>query len=198
MIEMNIMISLLGAYLIGSIPSGFLLCRLHGIHDIRQHGSGNIGATNVARILGFKYFFLVFFCDFLKAYAYLLFLHSYNVTQLHLVFAAIALLIGNAFPLFLGFKGGKGVATSFGILSLLQPYLLVYAFICWSIVFGISKTVGIASVITLFLLPLCSVFLVNDVSWMGLFTFFISFLGLFLHRNNIKNFYCSAVRKQLD
>jgi glycerol-3-phosphate acyltransferase PlsY len=195
MIMATLIITTCVAYILGSIPSGFLLARLNGIQDIREHGSGNIGATNVARLLGIKYFFLVFFCDFFKAFAYLFLLSWYDFSQMHLALAAIALLVGNGFPLFLSFKGGKGVATSFGVLSVLQPYLLLYAFICWLSVFLISKTVGVASVITLILIPLCSVFMVQDVSWMGLFVFFLSLWGLFLHRNNIKNFYCSSVRK---
>jgi glycerol-3-phosphate acyltransferase PlsY len=183
------------AYLIGSIPSGFLIARAHGIKDIREHGSGNIGATNVARILGLPYFFIVFFLDFMKSYLFLSLLTFTHADQLMVGASAVALLIGNGFPIFLGFRGGKGVATSFGVLWALQPLLLVCAFSVWALVFAVSRTVGVASVATLIILPICSVFIVQDLSWMGLFTFFLSFWGLFLHRNNIKSFYCSAVRK---
>ncbi len=186
------------AYCIGSIPSGFLICRLHGIDDIREHGSGNIGATNVARVLGIKYFFIVFLCDFLKAYSFLWLLCVLGYEQQYLIAAAGALLLGNGFPIFLGFRGGKGVATSFGVLSALQPLLLFYGACCWVLVFLVSRIVGLASVVTLLLLPMLSIFMVQDLSWMGLFVFFLSLWGLFLHRANIKSFYCTAFEKQLD
>src|SRR5581483_8545951 len=104
-------------YLIGAIPCGYLIARACGINDIRNHGSGNTGATNVGRILGLKYFFLIFFLDCLKAYAVLAVLAHYGFEQSDLIIPALALLVGNAFPLFLRFRGGKGVATSVGILA---------------------------------------------------------------------------------
>jgi glycerol-3-phosphate acyltransferase PlsY len=176
------------AYLIGSIPSGFLIARLQGIADIRDHGSGNIGATNVARVLGIKYFFIVFFLDFFKAYALLLALSWYGFGPSFLVVASLGLLLGNAFPLFLQFRGGKGVATMFGVFMGLQPLLVVYAFICWLLVFILTSTVGLASIVTLLFVPFCSFFITPHSWWMGCFSAFVAVLGLFLHRNNIKAF----------
>lgn len=175
------------SYLIGAIPSGYLIARLAGIADIRAHGSGNIGATNVARILGAHYFLIVFCADMLKAYAWLMVLAHYGYTNMICLFAAAALLLGNGFSVFLRGSGGKGVATSFGVLLALNPLLLCCAAICWFFVLWYTKIVGIASVITLLFAPWCSLIL-HDAPCMVFFLFCMSAWGLFLHRNNIREY----------
>jgi glycerol-3-phosphate acyltransferase PlsY len=175
------------SYLIGAIPSGFLIARLAGIADIRAHGSGNIGATNVARILGAHYFLIVFCADMAKAYAWLMILTHYEHDSM-LFLAASALLIGNGCSVFLRGSGGKGVATSFGILLALNPALLCYAAICWFSVLWYTKIVGMASVTTLLVAPWCSLFILHDKTPTVLFTFCMSAWGLFLHRNNIRGY----------
>lgn len=104
MIITNI-IGLIGAYLVGSIPTGYLIAQWAGIADIRKHGSGNIGATNVARLLGVHFFFIVFFIDALKAYCYLRYMQSMTSDVLVHALIAIALLLGNIFSCFLEFRG---------------------------------------------------------------------------------------------
>jgi len=174
-----------GAYLIGSIPSGYLIARYKGIENIREHGSGNIGATNVARVLGIKFFFIVFFTDFFKAWLYLLCVAAAGFTQWYLISAAIALLIGNGCSLFLGFRGGKAVATGFGVLAALHPYLLLYLFVSWLVVFALTKTVALASIFFLLALPAGSIYLMQDSLPMISFTLFTAAWGIFLHRENI-------------
>ena len=172
------------AYLVGSVPTGFLLARAKGINDIRKHGSGNIGATNVARILGKKYFFLIFFLDMGKAFLYLKFLQLVSVNYSTLLFAAAALLLGNAFSLFLQFRGGKGISTSFGILLALKPWLVPSIFGIWFLVFMISRATGTAAIAALILLPF--------IAWcpcdrpVFILMLFITALCLFLHRDNIR------------
>jgi glycerol-3-phosphate acyltransferase PlsY len=173
------------AYLIGSIPSGYLIARYRGISDIRSHGSGNIGATNVARSLGAQYFFIVFFCDCFKAFAFLRFMIFNQASQLFLLVAALAVLIGNAASVFLQFRGGKGVATSFGILLALAPQLVFILFALWVLVLLLTKTAGIASIITLIALPIISWFIPISGLLMSLIVI-MSCLGLWLHRDNIK------------
>lgn len=148
------MILLLGAYVVGSIPSGWLVARLKGIENIRQHGSGNIGATNIARLLGTRYFLVVFFADFLKAFGYLWLLHIWSVPPGWSLICALALLLGNTKSIFLFFTGGKGVATSFGLLLAVQPYVLAVVVLVWVAVLLFTRTVGIASVCALFAAPL--------------------------------------------
>lgn len=177
---------LIFSYLIGAIPSGFLIARLAGIADIRAHGSGNIGATNVARILGAHYFLIVFCADMVKAYAWLMMLAHTGYENMFCLLAAGVLLIGNGYSIFLRGSGGKGVATSFGILLALNPALLCYAAICFFSVLWYAKVVGMASVATLFLAPWCSLFMLHDNTPMVLFIFCMAAWGLFLHRNNIR------------
>ncbi len=172
------------AYLIGSIPTGFLLARAKGINDIRKHGSGNIGATNVARILGKKYFFLIFFLDASKAFFYLMVLHILAVNYITILLAAAALLLGNAFSIFLRLRGGKGISTSVGILLALKPILAVLLFGIWFLVLMISRTVGTASIVALILLPILSWCPCN--TQLFFLILFMSALCLFLHRDNIK------------
>jgi glycerol-3-phosphate acyltransferase PlsY len=113
---------LLGAYLIGAIPSGVILTRIAGAGDIRQAGSGNIGATNVYRVAGRRLGIITLVCDALKGVlplAALLALGGRSPAQLALV--AAAAFLGHCYPVYLGFKGGKGVATALGIFLVLSP-----------------------------------------------------------------------------
>lgn len=188
---MNIMQSLCmiaGAYGVGSIPTGYLIARMRGIADIRQHGSGNIGATNVARFLGWPYFFLVFVLDVFKAYGYLAGVKLFTHSQEHFVLSGLFLLLGNAFPWHLGFRGGKGVAVTMGILLALNIKLLCYCLVVWATIFAVTRTVGIASVGASIVLPCIAwPLLCNGVSaW--LFTVCVSALVTFLHRNNVYQF----------
>ncbi len=140
-------IFLLIAYLVGSIPTGYWLAYfLFGI-DIQQHGSGNIGATNLGRTLGKKYFFVVMFLDALKAYLTLEAARLYISTELLYLFCVAALLLlGNAHSLFLQFRGGKGVATVLGILAFFVPFWVMLIFgLMWGPIFFITTFAFFAS-----------------------------------------------------
>ena len=120
--------AILFAYLLGSIPFGLLIARWFGKVDIRTVGSGNIGATNVGRVLGFRFFVVVFLLDFLKGFLPTLYLpelarHATGLELPHLpVGVAVASILGHNFPVFLGFRGGKGVATSLGAVFALDAF----------------------------------------------------------------------------
>ncbi len=157
------------AFLFGSIPTGLLIGRAKGI-DIRAHGSGNIGATNVGRVLGKPYFFLCFACDFLKSFVPVL-LCGWLLGQLGRfdipspdswvwLAAMLAAVLGNVFNPWLGFKGGKGVATSIGALMGVFPVLALpglTAFIVWFCVFKARRYVSLASIAAGAALPLAAV-----------------------------------------
>lgn len=153
-------ITALISYLIGSVPSGYLAGRMVGI-DIRKTGSGNIGATNVTRELGKLYGYPVFLADFGKGLgsvgiALLIgnrfkLTNSFEVLQ---IVAAVSCVIGNTFPVWLGFKGGKGVATSAGALFGLTPIATLLAVIVWVITFEVTRYVSLASVVAALALPL--------------------------------------------
>jgi acyl phosphate:glycerol-3-phosphate acyltransferase len=175
------------AYVVGSIPTGFIIARLKGIEDIRLVGSGNIGATNVGRHLGLTYFFLILLLDSMKAYLSLYLIASLGASQSILYLAALALLFGNSRSLFLCFTGGKGVATSVGIGLYLFPLLMSTAIGVWLITLGVIREVGIASVMAACSLPIIGWF--YSETW---FTFGIlvtmSAWVIWLHRLNILYF----------
>ncbi len=146
---------IIAAYLIGSIPFGWLTARFLGGIDIRQHGSGNIGATNVGRVMGVKYFFLVFTLDMLKSFLPTLGISSVvdkiraeTLTPLAAhapILVAAASIIGHNFPIYLKFKGGKGVATSLGAVLALDPPSAAFALFVFVVILGLSRWVSAAS-----------------------------------------------------
>jgi acyl phosphate:glycerol-3-phosphate acyltransferase len=172
------------AYIVGSIPTGFLIARFKGIHDIRKYGSGTIGATNVARSLGRRYFFLILILDSLKAALLLYGLQWYGIVHELLMVAGVGLVVGNAYPLFLQFQGGKIVATSSGVFAVLYPLLLGYAFLIWALSLFWMRIVGVASIISFCSLPLFAYVCAYAKSEI-LFISGISCLGLWLHRKNM-------------
>jgi glycerol-3-phosphate acyltransferase PlsY len=149
-----------GSYLLGSFPTGYLAGRLAGV-DVREKGSGNIGATNVLRILGKKYGYGVFFFDALKGFlavrlAFFAAIH-YLESQQHDWFgilAAMACVTGHAFPVWLKFRGGKGVATAAGVMLGLAPLATCVAVVVWVIVFEVTRYVSVASISGAIALPL--------------------------------------------
>ncbi len=140
-------------YLLGSFPSGLIISRARGL-DIRKHGSGNIGATNVLRVLGKKWGYLVFGLDALKGFAAVRIAFAIAlaagpaITQRELVGIAggLACILGHTFPIWLRFHGGKGVATSAGVLLGLMPLAVVSVFAVWVILFRFTRYVSIASI----------------------------------------------------
>ena len=130
-------VTALGAYLIGSIPSGYLLGRAKGV-DLRKEGSGNIGATNALRVLG-KWGYVVFAADIFKGWlsvtlAYLLgYRYAPDQAVLLAIIGALFAVVGHNFPVWLRFKGGKGIATTAGImLALFPPLVFLMALVIWT------------------------------------------------------------------
>lgn len=151
----------LTSYLLGSVPAGYLAGRLAGI-DIRNHGSGNIGATNVTRVLGKRYGYPVFLFDFLKGLGAVRLSiliaknHTIDVDSLQFVqlAAAVSCILGHSFPLWLGFRGGKGVATSAGALFGMMPFVALVAISAWIITFLASRYVSVASIVAAIAVPI--------------------------------------------
>ena len=170
------------SYLIGSIPFGFLLTKIFLKKDIRNIGSGNIGATNVLRtgnkLIGYSTLVL----DISKAVILLLII-KFNFSE-YLLTSSIAVFLGHVFPIWLKFKGGKGVATYVGILFCTNIYLGAIFVIVWFVVFIISKYSSLASMIASLLVPLSSYFLFNDINYYFYIILFL--LILITHRENIK------------
>lgn len=140
----------IGAYLIGSFPSGFVIGRARGV-DLRREGSGNIGATNALRVLGKKWGYLCFAIDIGKGILAVALAKNFApalglVPVYAAMLAAVAVLVGHSFPVWLGFRGGKGIATSGGIaLALFPPIVFVLSIGVWVAVFFASRIVSVAS-----------------------------------------------------
>jgi glycerol-3-phosphate acyltransferase PlsY len=183
------------SYLLGSIPSGYLVAKSQGI-DIRQHGSKNIGATNVLRVMGKKWGYFVFFCDVLKGFVavkvgfFLAGSFGATVTLAGLV-AALGCILGHNYPVWLGFKGGKGIATSAGVVIALFPPLIVLLMgIVWLLVFLLSRYVSLASISAAAALPIAVALLgpyagINDYWLVLCFSVVAAALAVWRHRTNI-------------
>ncbi len=173
------------SYLLGSIPFGFVITRYYAGIDIRTEGSGNIGFTNVLRVVGKKAAILTLAGDTLKGFL--------PVVAAKLLFddnslsaaAGIIAVIGHDFPVFLRFKGGKGVATSFGALFGLIPLAGVFTLLIWLIVFYLWKYSSLAAITSYLILPLAIVFFDFTLTNIA-FVLFITILLLVKHIQNIK------------
>lgn len=148
------------AYGIGAIPTGFIIARVFGIDDIRSHGSGNIGATNVARVLGKRFFFIVLMIDACKAFAFIQTTRLFFEGNEQLLFSsACFLLIGNCYSAFLAGDGGKGVSTLFGIICSFSTMLALFFMICWGTLCALTKVPALASLIAAGLTTIASLFI---------------------------------------
>jgi glycerol-3-phosphate acyltransferase PlsY len=180
----------LGAFLLGSIPTGYLVARAKGV-DIRQHGSGNIGATNVFRTLGKPLGVFVFMVDALKGFAVVWLAGRFGgASDWAGIIAAVAVIAGHNYTPWLGFKGGKGIATSAGVLLALMPWAVLCIAIVWFVVFKVSRYVSLASISAATALPLAVAALWSagcggNGPLLG-FSVLISALAIWRHRTNIQ------------
>ena len=186
----------IGSYLLGSIPFGYVAGRVAGI-DIRRHGSGNVGATNVIRTLGKAYGYPVFGLDFLKGFAAVkmsLWAADQIQSQGHSlelfgILAAISSVIGHSFPVWLSFKGGKGVATSAGALTALSPLAALIGVVIWIVTFWLTRYVSVASIAAAGALPFVILVTKKLSHDTGKFLFYSSVclaaVIIWLHRSNL-------------
>ncbi len=182
------------AYLVGGIPTGYLVARLRGVSDLRKYGSGTIGATNAARILGPTWFFVVLAIDAGKAYAALWLTYSFSgLTVFQLRWLPIMLVMGNTHSPFLGFTGGKGVATSLGIVAFLVPQIAAIAVAIWLLVFTIVRNVAVASVCSLGAVPVSAYLMAIDAD-LAVVLGVISGWCAHLHVDRLKSWWQREVR----
>jgi glycerol-3-phosphate acyltransferase PlsY len=146
-------LGLLAAYLIGAIPVGFLVARAAGATDIRRSGSGTIGATNVLRTLGTGPALLTLVGDIVKGYLAVRTAEAIGSEAWTAAGGTVAAIAGNCWPVFLGFRGGKGVATGLGAFLSLMPWAVAPAAALWVVVTAISRYVSLASVVACLGLP---------------------------------------------
>lgn len=154
-----ISVAFFAAYLLGSIPFGLIIGKKFCQTDVRQHGSGNIGATNCFRVLGKKWGAIVFFLDLTKGILAVIFAQTISsqssINQdLFSLFFGLTAILGHTLPIWLKFKGGKGVATSLGVFIYLLPLPTLLTFLTWLVVFFGFRIISLASVVAALVFPL--------------------------------------------
>jgi len=179
---LEIIIIIIFSYFLGSIPFGFLLTKFFLKKDIREIGSGNIGATNALRT-GNKFIgYATLFLDTIKAVIPVLFVKVYFIEYLYIT--SLCVFLGHVFPIWLKFKGGKGVATYIGILFCINIYLGISFCIIWLITFFIFKYSSLSSLLGSLSIPIINFIIFNEEV---IFFFIIMFVLIFYtHRENIK------------
>ena len=148
------LLGLLAAYLIGAIPVGYVVARLRGGVDIRRAGSGTIGATNVLRTLGKGPAIATLLGDIVKGFAAVSVARATDASPSWAAAGAVLAIVGNCWPVFLRFRGGKGVATGFGAFLALAPWATAPAALVWIIVVATFRYVSLGSVMACLCLPL--------------------------------------------
>ncbi len=203
---LNLLVIALLSYLVGSIPTSIIMSKIVKGIDIRQHGSGNAGGSNVFRVLGWKYGISVILLDALKgAIAVLLVARLYygnfpfpNATPfddftLVQIIAGVFAVLGHIWTIFAGFKGGKGIATGLGILVSIVTVDMLLGLVVFAIVVAISKYISLGSLAAAFSVPIIMIVRENvfDVDISGYhtilpLTIFLALLVMFTHKSNIK------------
>jgi acyl phosphate:glycerol-3-phosphate acyltransferase len=179
---------LLASYFVGAIPTSYLLSRLFAGIDLRQHGSGNLGATNLYRVLGWKYAIPAAAIDIAKgAIPVLVFAPRVSDSQLFALGCGVAAILGHVFSVFVGFKGGKGVATAAGVMLGLAPLALAVSAVVWALLVRLTGYVSVGSIAAAAVLPL-AVYLLEDSTSPALLWIAAAIAAgvILLHRRNIQ------------
>ena len=195
------------SYLLGGIPFGYLIAITKGI-DIRTEGSGNIGATNVSRVLGRKYGLIIFVLDMLKGFLAVFFLPALvsgvikvptTGDNLLVILCGFCAILGHAFPVYLRFKGGKAVATSFGVFIWLAPIAIAISFGAWIVTILVSRYVSLGSMIGTLSLVGVIVLVVDspfgDNIYLTLLSVAVTILVIAKHTSNIKRIISGTEKK---
>ena len=181
------------AYLIGSIPTALIISKKYFGIDIRDYGSGNMGATNTFRVLGKRYGTIVMICDILKgmaAVSLFYFLPFYLNNELartnFMIGLGLASVIGHVFPIFADFKGGKGVATLFGMLLVVQPIVAICCVVVFLLALFLTRYVSLSSVLGAIMLPISVLWIWNEEEFLyRLFALIIAVMVVLTHQKNI-------------
>ena len=183
---MEIFLLSLAAYLLGSIPFGLLVAKSRGV-DIRTQGSGNIGATNVLRVIGKGWGVFTLVLDALKGFipAYFFPRLADLQTDWGVLFGIVAIL-GHSFPVYLKFKGGKGVATSAGMLLGVAPIAVLVAFVCWVLCMVFSRIVSLSSIVAAIVVAIMVWVLDPKALTVNVALTILAVLVIWLHRANIR------------
>ena len=190
---MKELLLILIAYLIGSIPTALIISRRFFGIDIRDYGSGNMGATNTFRVLGSRYGTMVMVFDMLKGIAAVSlynFLPYYFHNEIErtnfMIGLGLAAVAGHILPVFAGFRGGKGVATLFGMIMAVQPVIAVSCVGVFVLVLYLTRYISLSSILAALALPICVLWIWNEHEMMyRAFTLLVAALVIFTHQKNI-------------
>jgi acyl phosphate:glycerol-3-phosphate acyltransferase len=179
--------------LIGSIPTAYIFGRVIKGIDIRRFGSGNVGATNTFRVIGRMSGLIVLLLDILKGYICAAYLASFFMyispsvarPELYRILMGVSAIAGHSWPVFLGFKGGKGVATSAGVIIGLIPKIFLLGFLVWAIVFFITGYVSAASIIASVTIPFFTL-IFGEPAEIVVFMSLLCVLLVYKHKSNLK------------
>jgi len=181
----------LSAYLIGNLDFAYIVVKAVKNEDVRDYGSGNAGTTNVLRILGIKYAAPVFILDALKGTLVILLAQMFGFSEIVIALSGVAVICGHNWPIFLGYRGGKGSATSIGLILVYDWRIGIIAILVAAGVIFFSKMISLGSIVGMTTLPICAIiFRCAGAEWVslaeiGLFVFLCA-SSIFRHRTNIK------------
>jgi acyl phosphate:glycerol-3-phosphate acyltransferase len=200
---MNLFLLIISAYLIGSIPTAYWIGKLFFNIDIREHGSKNMGASNTFRVLGAVWGIIVLVIDMGKGIAAVQLFHavqssdwlSSELTFWKLIFGLVAV-AGHIFPVFAGFKGGKGVATLFGVVLAIQPLTALISIGAFVVVVFLTKYISLGSIVAVIVFAACVWFAVKETNvYMRGFSVVAALLVIVAHRANIKRLIAGTENK---
>lgn len=192
---MIIVLIIISCYLLGSIPFGYIVGKLFKKVDIRELGSGNIGASNAFRILGPSLASLILIGDIGKGILSIYLVRYFNIDNLLiLTIAGLVVILGHDWSLFLGFKGGKGIATTFGVVFALNPTISILAVTIWVIVLIITKYTSLSSILAMISILVFTILFKQPYEYI-VFSAIIIVLSIFKHKENIKRLKLGKERK---
>ncbi len=184
------------SYLLGSFPSAYVAAKIKKGIDIRRYGSGNVGATNVLLVVGPIFAVLVYLIDVLKGLTPVLLARNIIGTDLSMGLAGLAAILGHDFSIFLGFSGGKGVATTTGVMFGINLFIISIIILSWIVFVGIIDSFILSSLLCMLLIPIliCAFKLSNTYLIFGVLYFLA---GLFTHREDIVRIFSGKGKKAL-
>ena len=180
----------LTAYLLGSVPTGYIVGALAGV-DVRKVGSGNVGATNVVRVVGKRQGIFTLVADAAKGFVPVIFALNLGLTPVATAFVGIAAFLGHLYPVFLRFRGGKGVATALGVFLGLAPWATVGLIMVFAAVLLTTRFVSLSSMVAAVLAPVALWLLSYPPVSIGV-SFFIAVMIVLRHRENIQRLLSGA------
>lgn len=185
------------AYLVGSIPNALWIGKVFKGLDVRNYGSGNVGATNASRVLGWKLGVLVLSLDVLKGAVFVYIAKLINLDDIYLVLVSLAPILGHSYSIYLKFKGGKAVATSLGVFTVLVPKVILVLLVIFLITVFLTQYVSVASITVALLLPIFTFILYNNIIY-TIFSLIIGLLVVCKHKSNIINLINGKEDKYFD